>query len=243
MHDSWRGSVRRGHDIALIELDRRADFALPDVDFQGTRLESGQRLTATGWGRTHSRSTADVLQMAESLLYVPHDQCREYHGNDLRRHMICAGFLDQDTCTGTVSLPEGIQHHKQVCNRRFRGTVDGSRCASWQYHCRQSELRPRHWHHLCRRRGLRRLSSWTLHQSERLFGLDHERPRRHHSSNAHHLYGSSVHSMNLRRVQVRGPPFCLQIQKCSSESAQTTVSKIQTAPSMTLKPILPPGVG
>lgn len=105
VHHLWEGDVQKGNDIGLLKLDRKANITLPAIDTFGTPINSGELLTALGWGRTETKEIADTLQMAENLHYVLPVRCKEELGDVFKKHMICAGLLNEDTCKGDSGGP------------------------------------------------------------------------------------------------------------------------------------------
>ena len=105
VHPKWTGQVDDGFDIAMLKLNREADLTSPQIDKKGTLLIQGDYLSAIGWGTTQKADIADVLQIAQRLVYIPQKTCERVLDLKLKEHMICAGMLDQDTCRGGCRRP------------------------------------------------------------------------------------------------------------------------------------------
>ena len=100
VHRDWNGDVDDGFDIAMLKLNREAELISPQIDKKGVLLSQGDYLSAVGWGTTQKADIADVLQMAQRLVYISRNNCERVLDMKLKEHMICAGMLDQDTCRG-----------------------------------------------------------------------------------------------------------------------------------------------
>jgi len=105
VHSFWTGDTDDGYDVGLLKLNRESNASLPAIDSHSTPIGSGEVLTALGWGRTDSQQTADTLQMAENLHYVPPIRCEQELRDVYKNHMICAGLLNEDTCKGDSGGP------------------------------------------------------------------------------------------------------------------------------------------
>ena len=102
--ESWTGNVEDGYDIAVVKLDKEANLALPSLDTQGGDFRSGKLFTALGWGVNETGRSPNSLQIAANLVYVTNHYCKEFLGDAVKEHSICAGFANENTCKGLVFL-------------------------------------------------------------------------------------------------------------------------------------------
>ena len=93
-----------GYDIAVVKLNKKANLKLPSIDTQAGEFRSGKIFTALGWGRNKTGDFPTSLQMADSLVYVSNDQCKESLKDAVKTHSICAGFSEENenTCKGSM---------------------------------------------------------------------------------------------------------------------------------------------
>ena len=99
--ESWTGNVKDGYDIAVVKLNKEANFALPSLDTQGGKFRSGKLFAALGWGLNETGRNPNSLQIAANLVYVTNHYCKkEFLGDAVKKHSICAGFANENTCKG-----------------------------------------------------------------------------------------------------------------------------------------------
>ena len=98
--DSWTGNVEDGSDIAVVRLNKETNLTLPSIDIQGGEYRSGKLFTALGWGLNETGRHSNTLQMATNLVYVKNHDCKEFLGGAVKKHSICAGFSNENTCEG-----------------------------------------------------------------------------------------------------------------------------------------------
>ena len=101
-HKSWTGNVEDGYDIALVKLHKEANLTLPSIDKQGGEFRSGKLFAALGWGVNETGKNPNSLQMAGNLVYVKNRDCRVFLGSAVKKHSICAGFSNENTCKGIM---------------------------------------------------------------------------------------------------------------------------------------------
>ena len=101
-HESWTGNVEDGYDIAVVKLNKEANLTLPSLDTQGGEFHSGKLFTALGWGLNETGRNPNALQIAASLVYVKNRNCREFLGDAVKKHSICAGLANENTCRGLI---------------------------------------------------------------------------------------------------------------------------------------------
>ena len=89
-----------GYDIAVVKLNMEANLTLPSIDTQGGEFRTGKLFTALGGGLNETGKTPNFLQIAESLVYVKHRSCSDFQGDAVKKHSICAGFSNENTCKG-----------------------------------------------------------------------------------------------------------------------------------------------
>ena len=99
--ESWTGDVHDGYDIAVVRLNKKANLTLPSIATQGGDFRRGKLFTALGWGLNKSGKQPNSLQMADSLLYVRNLECKDFLGDAVKKHSICAGLLS-DSCRGLL---------------------------------------------------------------------------------------------------------------------------------------------
>ena len=109
-HESWTGDVEDGYDIAVVKLNKEANLVLPSIDTQGGVFRSTKLFTALGWGLNENGSYPNSLQIADSLVYVTHNICKESMGDAVKNHSICAGFSEENesTCKGSISASSTV---------------------------------------------------------------------------------------------------------------------------------------
>ena len=107
IHPNWNGDLSRGHDIALLRLNRNFNQART-VRLASPRHEprSGDMVTASGWGvfsyRGGERRFPDRIQEID-VPYVPSDDCRKQWGDAGVR--IPRGPSNKLVCTETFGTP------------------------------------------------------------------------------------------------------------------------------------------
>ena len=89
-----------GYDIAVVKLNKAANVTLPSIDIQRGEFRSGKLFTALGWGVNETGKTPNSLQIAENLVYVKNDYCKDFLGDAVKNHSVCAGFANDNTCKG-----------------------------------------------------------------------------------------------------------------------------------------------
>ena len=94
--------MHEGYDIAVIELDRKANITLPGFDRQGGEFRDGQLFAAVGWGMTPTGAFPGRLQMSEDLVCLHLRYCEERFDNEIEEQMICVELMDADTCQGEL---------------------------------------------------------------------------------------------------------------------------------------------
>ena len=96
----WTGDVADGYDIAVVKLKIETNLTLPSIDTQAGEFRSGKLFTALGWGLNKTGKNPNSLQMAENLVYVKHDHCKDFLGDAVKKHSICVGLMSENTCRG-----------------------------------------------------------------------------------------------------------------------------------------------
>ncbi|XP_053692004.1 CLIP domain-containing serine protease B8-like [Sabethes cyaneus] len=110
-------SDQQHHDIALIKIDRIAEYTdflrpicLPERGFN-TGLQSGKTLNVCGWGKTNffGGKTNSPIKMKSLLPFVDPNNCREAYRSQqisLSQGQICAGGRKgHDSCAGDSGSP------------------------------------------------------------------------------------------------------------------------------------------
>ena len=100
----WTGNVDDGYDIAVVKLNKEANLTLPSIATQLGEFRSGKLFTALGWGLDEYGNETNSLRMADNLVYAKRNQCREFLGDTVKEHSICAGFSNENTCRGQMLL-------------------------------------------------------------------------------------------------------------------------------------------
>ena len=72
------------------------------MDKQEGEFRAGKLFTALGWGLNKTGKNPNSLQMTGSLVYVERHHCKEFLGNAVKKHSICAGFSNENTCKGQM---------------------------------------------------------------------------------------------------------------------------------------------
>ena len=91
-----------GYDIAVVKLNKKANLPLPSIDTQGDDYRAGTMFTALGWGLDETGKNPNSLKMAENLAYVKQHDCKEFLGDAVKKHSICAGDSKKNTCRGLM---------------------------------------------------------------------------------------------------------------------------------------------
>ena len=121
-----------GYDIAVVKLNKEANHTLPSIDTQGGEFPSGKFFTSLGWGEDKTGEYPNALQIAETLVYVSHHQCKDFLSDVIQKHMICAGFSNESVCRGiilvnTTFLPrflcEGDSGNPLLIPNQFGGSI------------------------------------------------------------------------------------------------------------------------
>ena len=111
LHDSWTGDRLDGYDIAVVELEKEIDLDGPEVADRDVEFNDGQKFATVAWGRVSDTKRARYLQMADNLVYVSPEECRE-HYDDLSTESpwICAKSADQeqDSCRGRTRRSDSL---------------------------------------------------------------------------------------------------------------------------------------
>ena len=102
--DEWSGDVGHGYDIALLKLNKRANFPTPRLTTVRERPVMGTFVSVIGWGETSSGPTLTRLQYSGSLRVVRFATCNDHWNKTLKEDItLCAGIGVIDTCKGVCS--------------------------------------------------------------------------------------------------------------------------------------------
>ncbi|XP_043644645.1 CLIP domain-containing serine protease B15-like [Drosophila teissieri] len=107
-HDEFDMQSVGKYDIGLIRLARKvliSDYIRPICLSVDLRVGRGARsFTATGWGRTHSSDTSNILQKV-TLRKLNRRSCTGMFWMKLDASQLCVGGLNKDTCFGDSGGP------------------------------------------------------------------------------------------------------------------------------------------
>eukprot|EP00210_Caulerpa_lentillifera_P005042 g4815.t1 len=108
-HPLWTGELADGHDIALIEITKRATFDIPAVVAPRHNHQSRQELGTVGWSRTNGGGVlySEGLQVITGLSLTSQEICNSntnWNGI-ITESMICAQSGDSEFCTGNSGSP------------------------------------------------------------------------------------------------------------------------------------------
>lgn len=95
------------HDLALLRLSRSATQPVQAIPGQGSSVNAGSTLIATGWGRLEDGVDDFPAKLREvALAQVSDAACAQVWGSELKAStMTCAYALDKDTCQGDSGGP------------------------------------------------------------------------------------------------------------------------------------------
>lgn len=99
------------HDIALLELDREANFTeyvSPACLDTGLELNKAS-LIATGWGKTGFSEGSSTSLLKVNLDHVPHRKCVQSFGKQSARDLPYGIVGDVQICAGTVKGKDTCQ--------------------------------------------------------------------------------------------------------------------------------------
>ena len=112
VYEGWDGDEWNGGDVAVLKLNREADFTLPKWNNDSDALGQGLQLIALGWGKKGSSAAAPhELHKTKLLDYITFEQCEKIWLKETGRDpkqlplgVLCAGGDDSDTCEGPTDL-------------------------------------------------------------------------------------------------------------------------------------------
>jgi len=84
----------------MVELDRTAEFLIPDLPHDAEPVSYGNFLIALGWGMNETRQFEDFLQMSLNLPFIPLNKCNQSWSGIVEKYQICAGLVHSEICEG-----------------------------------------------------------------------------------------------------------------------------------------------